>query len=389
MTYASALTDSPPANQLTPRMVLAAWRSITRAQLWTTILLGSAYLLYQTILGQAPGGADWLILFVFDEIKAFALLLAVVVADRTTGADPERRGVYTLAVVVGAAAGALATAAAVIVLQSVNIWSANTRPDPLYIFLEVLMVGGAVVWVAMDRRRAARARELMHRAELERIDAAKRTVESELQAMQARVEPQFLFSTLAQVRELYRADAMRGERMLDELIAYLRAAMPKMRDTSSTVGQEIELARAYLAIVKVRLGDRLTYEIVMPDAASDVRMPPMMLLPLIDHAIVHGPSDAPSSEFICIRGSIVDQKIRLEIADSMISFVTERQEEGIRNICQRLAALYESKANLVLQRRAQGGSEAILEIPTEPAAHVATIDTLLPPSATALSGVAA
>ena len=109
------------------------------------------------------------------------------------------------------------------------------------------ILGGAATFVYTDRRRALAARARMHAAELERARAAKRTLESRLQAMQARVEPQFLFNTLAQVRDLYRADAALGERMLDELIAYLRAAMPKMRDTSSTVGQEIELVRAYLA----------------------------------------------------------------------------------------------------------------------------------------------
>ena len=92
--------------------------------------------------------------------------------------------------------------------------------------------------------------------------------------MQARVEPQFLFSTLAQVQNLYEANAATGERMLDELIAYLRAATPRMRDTSSTLAQEIELARAYLAILKVRLGDRLEYAIDIAEDSHGARMPP-------------------------------------------------------------------------------------------------------------------
>ncbi len=148
-----------------------------------------------------------------------------------------------------------------------------------------MLFGAGVVWVINERRRAALARARMHGAEMERIAAEKRSVESDLQAMQARVEPQFLFNTLAQVKQLYERDAPVGERMIDELIAYLRAAMPKMRDTSSTVGQEVELARAYLAIVKVRLGERLTYEIESSTAVAETRMPPMMLLPLLDYAL--------------------------------------------------------------------------------------------------------
>jgi Histidine kinase len=113
--------------------------------------------------------------------------------------------------------------------------------------------------------------------------------------MQARVEPPFLFNTLAQVKRLYEMDATLAQRMLDDLVAYLRAAMPHMRDTSSTMKQEIELARAYLDIVKIRLGDRLAFDIQVPEGAGDVRMPPMMLLPLIDHAVVRGLATKPQA----------------------------------------------------------------------------------------------
>ena len=86
--------------------------------------------------------------------------------------------------------------------------------------------------------------------------------------MQARVEPQFLFNTLAQVERLYEPMPTLAGRMLDDLIAYLRAAMPAMRGTSSTVAQEIELARAYLDIVRMRLGDRLRVSIDVPPASA-------------------------------------------------------------------------------------------------------------------------
>jgi LytS/YehU family sensor histidine kinase len=134
--------------------------------------------------------------------------------------------------------------------------------------------------------------------------------------MQARVEPQFLFNTLLQVRDLYRASASRGEQMLDELIAYLRAAMPKMRDTSSTIGQELDLVRAYLGIVSLRLGERLVFEIV----------------------------------------------------DSGIGFVPGNESERIAGIRERLSALYGADASLVLRRREASATEAVLEIRYEPGA---------------------
>ncbi len=235
----------------------------------------------------------------------------------------------------------------------------------IYIGLETVMLGGAILWIINDRRRAQRARARMHGAELERIAAEKRSIESDLQALQARVEPQFLFNTLAQVKELYEQSAERGERMLDELIAYLRAAMPKMRDTSSTVGQELDLVRAYLAIVKVRLGDRLTYEIESRPPVAEMRMPSMMLLPLVDHAIAHGLAEARATRSIFIRTAITDDRVQLEVADSGVGFLPGNEGESIADIRERLSALYVDRADLALRRRAEGGSEAALTIPCE------------------------
>jgi LytS/YehU family sensor histidine kinase len=236
----------------------------------------------------------------------------------------------------------------------------------LYVFFDLLMLGGAAVWVMNDRRRAQRERDRMHAAELGRVAAAKRSVESDLQAMQARVEPQFLFNTLAQVKRLYEQSAARGEQMLDELIAYLRAAMPKMRDTSSTVGQEMELVRAYLGIVRLRLGERLAFAIEPLEASvAAARLPPMMLLPLVDHAIMHGLEPSNVAGTIDVRAEAVDGRLRLRIADSGAGFVPQENGEGIDDIRERLQALFGSDGRLDLRPRERGATEALLDIPLE------------------------
>ncbi len=207
----------------------------------------------------------------------------------------------------------------------------------------------------------------MHAAELERIAAEKRSIESDLQAMQARVEPQFLFNTLAQVRDLYDVSKAQSELMLDELIAYLRAAMPRMRDTSSTVGQEIELVRAYMGVVRLRLGERLTFEIEAPEQVADVRIPPMTMLPLVDHAIAHGLGEPQATGSIRISTGIRDGKVRLEIADSGVGFLPETEGDAIAGIRERLAALYGDAARLELRRVDATVSTAVLEIPLQSA----------------------
>jgi hypothetical protein len=232
-------------------------------------------------------------------------MLALVATDRITRGDPRRRAPYAVAVAV---TGTLyAPFLTLIGLGSEFEWIEFVKWS-LYAFFEWLVLAGVATFIYTDVRRARAARTRMHVAQLERAHAARRTLESRLQAMQARVEPQFLFNTLAQVRDLYRASAARGERMLEELIAYLRAAMPRMRDTSSTVGQEVDLVQAYLGIVSLRLGERLAFDIEPPGEAADARMPPMMLLPLIDHAIAHVlPIRSPPDRFGSAPGS---RKIR-------------------------------------------------------------------------------
>jgi len=355
------------------REALDAWRGITRAQVKGAFLFGCALWAYHLVVFASRFAQFSLSLaFVKAQVGAGILLLALVATDRMTGNDPRRRAAYAVAVVVTAMLyGPLLTLIGFgsdfmsEALGSDSTWIEFVKGS-LYFFFEWLVLGGIATFIYTDRRRARAAKARMHAAELERAHAAKRTLESRLQAMQARVEPQFLFNTLAQVRELYRANAVRGERMLDELIAYLRAAMPRIRDTSSTVGQEIDLVRAYLGIVSLRLGERLAFDIEPPGETADARMPPMMLLPLVDHAIARGLADPRSTGAIRIRAGVADQKVRLEIVDSGIGFLPGGEDDGISGIRERLSALYGSDASLVLRRVEASATEAVLEIRHEP-----------------------
>jgi LytS/YehU family sensor histidine kinase len=179
------------------------------------------------------------------------------------------------------------------------------------------------------------------------------------------VEPQFLFNTLAQVARLYQSDASLAGRTLDDLIAYLRAAMPAMRGTSSTVAQEVELARAYLDIVRMRLSDRLRVSIDIPPDVGDARMPPMMLLPLVDHALVYGLQPGRPDGDIHITTHVRDGRIVLAITDSGAAFLPDAPADDLEGIARRLHALYGDDARLELERIVERGTRATLEIPYE------------------------
>jgi hypothetical protein len=319
-----------------------------------------------------------------DQVGAFAILLAVVIADRATAGKPQRKIPYFLAVLLAAAAWAIVEYSGLALHGLGFAWYApheapaemNVAQRTIYGMLEWLILGTAVTFVYLDARRAHDEQRRLRRAELERSRTAKRMLESQLQAMQARVEPQFLFNTMAQVRRLYDVDFPVAERMLDDLIAYLRAAMPRMRDTTSTVACEVELARAYLDIVKLRLGNRLRFEIHAPEEASGARMPPMMLLPLIDQAIEHGLGSMEDGA-LRIAFEIAGATLRIVVEDSAGTLARDASSDSISGIRERLAALYADHAKLELPAGDALPARALIEIPfekTDDAEHGARLE---------------
>jgi len=123
---------------------------------------------------------------------------------------------------------------------------------------------------------ALRARDI----EFERLVKQRAVMESRLAVLRARVEPEFLFGALDEVRGLYRRNRAAADEMVDALIAYLRAALPQMRGEASTVQREVDLACAYVAVLRVPRGDALSLQGDIEEDVRDVLLPPMVLLPL-------------------------------------------------------------------------------------------------------------
>lgn len=146
-------------------------------------------------------------------------------------------------------------------------------------------------WIAIGaivRRRDALAREQAFAFELERSEYERRESDARLRQLQAQVEPHFLFNTLANVQALVDSGSPQASKVLNSLIAYLRAAVPRMNPQNTTMAVEVDLARAYLEIMQMRMPDRLQYRIHLDPAAAQVRCPSMALLTLVENAVKHG-----------------------------------------------------------------------------------------------------
>ena len=225
---------------------------------------------------------------------------------------------------------------------------------------------GCVVVAAMIlREKHARDQARILLAESERHQLEKNVLEAQLQLMQAQVEPHFLFNTLANVQHLVETDAASASRVLESLIQYLRAALPQMREGATSLGRELDMARAFLEIHRVRMGSRLDFEIEVPEGLKARAFPPMMLISLVENAIKHGVDPCCDAGVITIRAQEAEGRLKVSVTDTGegVRPKTGGGGVGLTNIRERLKALYGSSARLVLEENAPHGVVASIEVP--------------------------
>ena len=236
---------------------------------------------------------------------------------------------------------------------------------PLFVVLLI-----SKYFLGRSRRALAVAEEKTQEAQLSHL--SRQITEARLQALQAQVEPHFLYNTLANVQALTEVDAAAANQMVGHLIAYLRASLPKMRESTSTVGQELERVRAYLNILQMRMGDRLQFSI---DADSEVlacSFPPMMLPSLVENAIKHGLEPLREGGRVDIVVRTVDnamgKRILVQVKDTGKGLsdlpVQAGSGVGLTNVRERLAAMYGDAARFSIESNTPRGVVATIAVPT-------------------------
>lgn len=202
-------------------------------------------------------------------------------------------------------------------------------------------------------------------------------VQARLKLLQAQVEPHFLFNTLAAVDYLIETDAPRASVMQKKLITYLRGALPQMRQESSTLGREMNLIRAYLDLIKMRIEDRLEVDIQVPPILMNAVFPPMILQSLVENAIKHGIEPKPEGGRITILARTQDEQLWVEVSDTGVGLPdgdifgtsTNGTGLGLDNIRKRLALLYPGASRIELRSGHEGGTTVRLVIPYQTLSH--------------------
>lgn len=278
-----------------------------------------------------------------------------------------------------------------------EVWS--TDPKKMFGFAILLFIGLVVSpWIAMSalyRHINGQAEQQALAFELERSKLARDALDSRLRLLQAQVEPHFLFNTLANVRELVDSGSPQASEVLGSLITYLRAAVPNLHSSATTLGQELELVQAYLELMHMRMPDRLQFAIQAEPAALAVQCPPMTLLTLVENAIRHGIDPSEDGGQIDVSVRIQDGRCLAEVKDSGVGIsgglsggfsggaldgqsTSKGLGTGLANLRERLQLVFGDEAQLSLTVLEPHGFCVTISIPapTGPAITAASATTV-------------
>jgi two-component sensor histidine kinase len=223
--------------------------------------------------------------------------------------------------------------------------------------------------VALVRQRDTFAREQATAFALERSELERRALDARFRLLQAQVEPHFLFNTLANVQALVEAGAPQAAKVLKGLVSYLRAAVPRLHETATTLDQELALVRAYLEVMHMRMPDRLMFEMRVDQTLLNLQCPPMTLLTLVENAVRHGidPSETGGAIVIGVRlessrciASVTDTGVGLKVAGRGLG-------TGLVSLRERLQLAFGAEAQLLLSEVVPHGVRAEVSFPARKA----------------------
>ena len=238
--------------------------------------------------------------------------------------------------------------------------------------LAILWVLASAVIKAMYKGRIQAEVKAAQAAENAESEALKRqVVEARMAAMQAQVEPHFLFNTLASIDHLIETDPPRASQMQKNLIALLRASMPTMREANANgavrdLGRELAVIRPYLEILKVRMEERLQTEIDVPEGLLSAEFPPMMIQGLVENAIKHGLEPKAEGGTLKVKAEIVHGKLAVTVADTGLGFgraATSGTGVGLANIRERLQLLHGNRASVTVTENQPSGTVVTITVP--------------------------
>ena len=201
-------------------------------------------------------------------------------------------------------------------------------------------------------------------AELQRLAR-----EAEIRALKAQINPHFLFNTLNTVNALARDDPEAARSVNARLGDLIRYSLESCEREGATLGQELDFVRGYLEIEKARLGDRASFSVEIAPGLEMVRVPPMILQPLVENAVRHGVASRPRGGTVAMTLESMGDRLRVRIRDDGPGIGDRTKDEllregiGLRNVDERLQRLYGGEASLTIEGQGASGCTVTLVLP--------------------------
>ncbi|MCV2370743.1 sensor histidine kinase [Roseateles oligotrophus] len=260
------------------------------------------------------------------------------------------------------------------------LWTTKTgapmfwnEPKRLVAYMTFTFLGMLVApWTALAallRQREAKVEEQAIDFELERSEMARQALDARMRLLTAQAQPHFLFNTLANVQALVEAGSPRAPQLLQSLTSYLRAAVPRLDGSANTLGQELELVRAYLELMQMRMPDRLAFDLQVGSGVHLLRCPPMTLLTLVENAVQHGIDPSEEGGRIDVRAELLgDGRCRLSVTDTGVGLQATGRGlgTGLAALRERLLWAYGGSAALNLNEVEPHGVQVTIEFKIEP-----------------------
>ncbi len=341
------------------------WKNVLQEIAWNTLIIG---VVVGTLLN-ALVEKNWVLIYIFSFIYTFFISSWVKMLTTLLAARLENLSARTLMLAhigITSLSGILGTLMGSGVISFFfSWWDIWTLTLYLIAFNMIVAVTVGVIFTIFERLRSQQeaTRLALKEQEIAQQKLAKLKTEAELRALQAQINPHFLFNALNSIASLIPGHPDKAEQMVEQLSDYFRQTLTMSHKMTITLQEELELVRTYLDIEKVRFGDRLRYEIRLEGVSPEVTIPALSVQPLVENSVKYAVSDRREGATITIQCSTAGEELILEVRDDGPGLPEDWQERGhgLRNVQARLAHLYNGAARLEAEN--QNGACFRLVIP--------------------------
>ncbi|MHA7881503.1 MAG: sensor histidine kinase [Saccharospirillum sp.] len=193
---------------------------------------------------------------------------------------------------------------------------------------------------------------------------------SQLKLMQSQIEPHFLFNTLANVQGLIDQDPSAAKQLIAELTRMLRVSLSRTRQETTRLGDELAIVRSYLSIQAIRMGERLQFGVECPDSLEAVALPPLLIQPIVENAVIHGIEPDAQGGRVDVTVCVAGDRLLIEVIDTGLGLgsapVSSGSGVGLRNVRDRLRLMFGDRASLTVRPGENKGTVVQVRLPHAP-----------------------